>query len=373
MATMPEAEALGVGDFAERGDRFALTAVHGLEAGETTSPERQFAVAFARMTKRLAAEGLGPEAVGRVTVFIPDPSFRPFINEPWLALFPDDADRPARKTTHIPLAGECVVELSVEGVRGAARSSLEIEGVSHKDPLPMGARLGRYVFSSVISADIPGGGRATRVDAVRQAFKNAEALMAAAGGSLADVQNVWTYFGMWDLHPEMVDLWVEAFPDEAARPSRKTFYYPGVSCQLEIEGVLGGQRSALEISGLSHHDPIPMGTVGSGVLTTSGVDGRDPVVNDVPRGVRAQTRQAIANLRALVANGGQEMDDLVQVSGLLGELDYAAEFTKVWAEEFPDRSAAPALQLMTLGLPARDVLVQVIAQGIHPVGDETNG
>lgn len=366
MSATAETEATTVGYFAERGDRYALTAVHGQESSGSTSPEREFAAAFARVNEQLAAHDLGLDSVGRITVFTPDPGFRPLINDPWLALFPDPAARPARKTTHIPLAEGRVVELQVEGVRGAARESLEIEGVRHKDPLPMGARLGRYVFSSVIPPDIPGGGRAERLEAVSQVFQNAGSLMVAAGGSLADVQNVWTYFGMWDLHPEMVDLWVEAFPDQATRPSRKTFYYPRVSCQLQIEGVLGGQRSALEISGLSHHDPIPMGTVGSGVLTTSGVDGRDPVRNEVPRGVLAQSRQAIENLRTLVANGGQQMSDLVQVSGLLGEPGYADQFLVAWQETFPDPASAPALQLMTLGLPARDVLVQVIAQGLRP-------
>jgi enamine deaminase RidA (YjgF/YER057c/UK114 family) len=231
----------------------------------------------------------------------------------------------------------------------------------------MGSRLGRYVFSSVIPPDVPGGGQASRVEAIEQVFKNSEALMQAGGGSLADVQNVWTYLGMWDLHPEMVDIWVDMFPWEASRPSRKTFYYPRVSCQVQIDGVLGGERTALEIPGLSHHDPIPMGASCAGVITTSGVDGRDPVAKESPRGVPAQSRQALANLRTLLTGAGGSVEELFHVTALLGEESYAPAFEEAWSAFFPDPDAAPALQLLPLGLPARDLLVQVIAEAVQSV------
>lgn len=355
--------------FAERGDRFALVAVHGLgeaPCAKEMSPEEEFAGAFSRSAELLAARGLSLDEIGRITVFTPEPSFRPLINGPWLELFPDPENRPARKTTHAALPHGARVMLDVQGVRGGLRESLEIDGVRHRDPLPMGARLGRYVFSSVIPPDIPGGGQAVRGEAIEQVFRNAAALMHAGGGSMADVQNVWTYLGMWDLHPEMVDIWVGAFPSEASRPSRKTFYYPRTSCQLQVDGVLGGERRALEIPGLSHHDPIPMGALCAGVITTSGVDGRDPGATAAPRGVSAQSHQALRNLRTLLTGAGGGIEDLFHVTALLGEASYAPAFEEAWATVFSEPETGPALQLLPLGLPARDLLVQVIGEAVRP-------
>lgn len=354
-------------DFAERGDRFAFTRLRGLEPDSdelAASPERQFELAFARLGQRLAEAALTPAEVGRVTVFTPDRSFRPMINEPWQGLFPQDGDRPARKTTHAPLEEDVQVELDVVGVRGAARESLEIDGVRHKDPLPMGVRMGRHVFSSVIPADVPGGGRVFGIDAIRQVFDNARSLMVAAGGSLADVQNVWTYLGMWDLHDDMVDMWVEAFPEAGHRPSRKTYWYPSVDIQLQVEGVLGGRRTVLEIPGISHRDPIPMGATCDEVVTTSGVDGRDPETNKYLRGVPGQAQMMLDNLERLLQGSGGDMGGLFHVTALLGSGAYLPAVQQAWAERFP--ADGPALQFLELGLPARDMLVQVIAEGVLP-------
>lgn len=363
---MPEAGRPGAGvQFSAREDLFALTGVTGVDpGGPASSPDEQVRRAFAALRTAAEAAGVQVGEIGRVTVLLPDPAHRPLLNPPWLDLFPDEADRPARKTTHVPLAEGVHVELEAVGVRGATRQPVEIEGVRHKDPLPMGARLGRYVFSSVIVPDVPGGGQAEGVEAIAQCYRNTAAFMAAAGGSLGDVSNVWTYLGRWDLHPEMVDTWVEAFPDPASRPSRKTFYYPRTSIQMQCDAVLGGPRTVLEIPGISHHDPIPMGAVTAGVFTSSGVDGRDPATNREPRGVAAQAEQTLANLLQLLAQAGGRPDQLHHVTALLGEHSYLDAFAGAWRAAFPDPAAAPALQCMTLGLPARDMLVQVVARGV---------
>lgn len=364
LSTRPD----GTGRFQERGGLFTLAGIRGADGGgPLSSAQDQMAAAFANLRAAADVAGVALSELGRVTVLTPDPANRQWINPPWLGLFPDDGDRPARKTTHVPLPAGVHVELMAEGVRGERRRSLEIEGVRHKDPLPMGAVLGRHVFSSVVVPDVPGGGPATGVAAIEQTYANARALLAAAGGSLDDVCNVWTYLGMWDLHPEMVDIWVDNFPDEASRPSRKTFYYPRATFQLQLEAVLGGPRSVLEIPGIGHHDPIPMGAVTGGLITSSGVDGRDPETNTEPRGVAAQSERALLNLALLMEQAGGQPEQLYQVSVLLGELRYLQDFLPAWQRAFPDPDNAPALQPMTLGLPARDMLVQVIGRGLLPV------
>ncbi len=129
--------------YAAREDLFALTGVTGVDPGTgkiPEAPEAEFAQAFANVSALAERFGFGLGEVGRVTVFTPDPSGRPFINPGWLDLFPGDS-RPARKTTHVPLRKGLRVELEVVGARGV-RQAIEIEGVRHSDPLPMGARVG---------------------------------------------------------------------------------------------------------------------------------------------------------------------------------------------------------------------------------------
>jgi 2-iminobutanoate/2-iminopropanoate deaminase len=351
-------------DVAQRGDRFAVTRVQGRERGSNelgATPERQFELAFDALARRVEAAGLTLAEIGRITVFTPDRSFRPLINGPWLALFPN-ADRPARKTTHADLGEGVHVELAADGVRGAAREQIEIEGIAHKDPLPMAVRMGRYLFSSVIPADVPGGGTVHGVDAIHQVFANMQAVVEAAGATQADVQNVWVYLGMWDLHDDMVDTWVASFPDEHRRPTRKTFWYPSVSIQLQMEAVLGDERRVVEIDGLPHRDPIPMAAVCDGLFTTSGVDGRDPATGRVPRGVPAQSSLMLRNLDALLAQVGGSADDLFHVTALVGSRHYIPHVQAAWGERFAD--GGPALQFLELGLVARDMLVQVIAEGV---------
>jgi len=354
------------GNVARCGDRFAVTRVQGREPGSGelgATPARQFELAFAELARRVEAAGLKPDEIGRVTVFTPDRSLRPFINEPWLAMFPG-TDRPARKTTHSDLGEGVYVELAVDGVRGSRREQIEIEGVAHKDPLPMAVRMGRYIFSSVIPADVPGGGSVDGVDAIHQVFANMRAVVEAAGGTLADVQNVWVYLGMWDLHDDMVDTWVASFPDQHRRPTRKTFWYPSVSIQLQMEAVLGGDRRVIEIEGLPHRDPIPMAAICDGLFTTSGVDGRDPATGKVPRGVPAQSRMMLRNLDTLLRQAGGSAEDLFHVTALVGARRYIPDVVEAWAQRFPD--GGPALQFLELGLVARDMLVQVLAEGLVP-------
>jgi 2-iminobutanoate/2-iminopropanoate deaminase len=64
--------------------------------GETLAAQAEFM--FAQMRRILDAAGAAPEDVVKVTVWIGDRSQRGAINPAWLAMFPDEASRPARQT-----------------------------------------------------------------------------------------------------------------------------------------------------------------------------------------------------------------------------------------------------------------------------------
>lgn len=342
---------------------FAATGVSGLDPNTGRlgdSPSQQFRRAFANLKSLLRNAGLSIDQVGRVTVFIGDRAYRPLINPPWLECFPDPASRPARKTTTVPLAAGACVELEAVGVCRGDRLSVEIPGLAHRDPLPMAVRVGSYLFSSVISPQLPGGDRAQ--DLVGQLFKNMLQVVSAAGGGPEHIANVWVYLGQWDLLPEIVTVWTETFPNDASRPTRKTFSYPETDVQLQVEAVIGARRENFELEGISHHDPIPLAATTGQLFTSSGIAGTDPVSGRRPSGVRAQAKQALANLDGVLSNAGYSRDDLVRITGLVGDRRYIEEFDSAVGEHCTSADR-PAVQFLELGIPGRDSLVQLIACG----------
>lgn len=123
------------------------------------------------------------------------------------------------------------------------RQSFEVPGVKHAAPIPMGTRVGDMVFSSGIMGQDPAMGKLPE-DAKSQvqfAFANMEALMKAAGGSVADVGRMTVFVKDNSLRPLVNEQWLKYFPDEHDRPARHTTVVDlagGMLVQLEIIAVL---------------------------------------------------------------------------------------------------------------------------------------
>jgi enamine deaminase RidA (YjgF/YER057c/UK114 family) len=79
--------------------------------------DAQVTNAFANM--RVLVEGAGFELgeVGKITVFMKDTSDRAAVNREWLALFPDEHDRPARHAIKVDLPGPMLVQLEIVAVK----------------------------------------------------------------------------------------------------------------------------------------------------------------------------------------------------------------------------------------------------------------
>jgi 2-iminobutanoate/2-iminopropanoate deaminase len=119
------------------------------------------------------------------------------------------------------------------------RQTLEVPGVTHNAPIPMGVRIGNLVFSSGIMGKDPASGELPQ-DPGRQAelmFQNMRTLLDQAGASLDDVAHV-TVFLKDDAYREHLNReWVKAFPDESDRPARHTMIWDlrgGMLIQCEL-------------------------------------------------------------------------------------------------------------------------------------------
>ena len=102
-------------------------------------------------------------------------------------------------------------------------------------------------------------------------------------------------------------------------------------------------------------------------LYAAGQIGLDPATGQiVPGGVVAETRRALENLRAVLAAGGFELTDVVQVTVYLVDLDEYSAMNAVYAEFFPRNSPSrAAVQVARLPRDAR-VEILLVAERSKP-------
>jgi len=120
--------------------------------------------------------------------------------EKWLGVFPKDGDRPARKSfLQADIQGDQQVHMQLTALLNSGkRSNYEVAGVHHRDPIPMGSRIGDLFMSSGVFGirpdpqdHTPGGKPAEGLPAqLTYAFANVETMMIENGGTLEDVAHL---------------------------------------------------------------------------------------------------------------------------------------------------------------------------------------
>ena len=349
-------------DLVEVGGLFFTSGIRGVDlaTGKMPSdPAEQFLNAWRNLKALVEAAGRSTDEIGIVTNFIDSQDFRPHINTGWLELFPDPDNRPARKTTSFPLPEGQGVQLQAMGVVGQRRQRLEVPGLTHRDPLPNGVRLGDYVFSSVIvpwdlSTSEPVVGEHAQTD---QCFDNMRAFMELAGGTVDDVVLQWVYLNDFAYQPYMVDVYLEAWPIGQQQAARKTFRYAmGGQIQMQVIGRIGGERTNHEIEGHGHHDPIPMGARIGDLYCSSGVSGVDtegPDKLEPVEGVAGQSYHGLRNVVSLAQNGGGSADCIGLITVLIQDYADLPAIDAEWTAMFPDPNDRPARQIMKMGAQRR--------------------
>jgi 2-iminobutanoate/2-iminopropanoate deaminase len=119
------------------------------------------------------------------------------------------------------------------------------------------------------------------------------------------------------------------------------------------------RQKSLEVEGLGHGAPIPMGCRVGAVLMTSGVGGKDRKTGKTPEDADGQARNAFDNLKAVLAAGGLGLGDVAKITVYVVDDKYRTEINKYWEECYPDPHKRPARH--TLVMPLRGVLLQLEA------------
>ena len=102
-------------------------------------------------------------------------------------------------------------------------------------------------------------------------------------------------------------------------------------------------------------------------LYTAGQVGVDPATGTVPDGVRAQTRQVLLNLRAVLAMAGADLSDVVKTTVFLTDMADFAEFNDAYREFFEtDPPSRSTVGVAALARP--ELIVEIEAIAVVPEG-----
>jgi endoribonuclease L-PSP, putative len=96
--------------------------------------------------------------------------------------------------------------------------------------------------------------------------------------------------------------------------------------------------------------PYSVGVIAGGLIFVSGQLGLNPVGGTlVPGGVEAETRQAFANLKAILESANSSLDAIVKTTVFLKDMGDFAKMNAIYAEffqgDFPARSAVQVAAL----------------------------
>jgi 2-iminobutanoate/2-iminopropanoate deaminase len=85
----------------------------------------------------------------------------------------------------------------------------------------------------------------------------------------------------------------------------------------------------------------------------------DPVSGEIPNGIEAQTRQSLANLAAVLEEGGASLGTVVKTIVFLKNMNDFAVMNGIYAEHF--KEAPPARSTIEVARLPKDALVEIEA------------
>lgn len=107
--------------------------------------------------------------------------------------------------------------------------------------------------------------------------------------------------------------------------------------------------------------PYSQGTAFKELIITSGQLPLDPAtMNFVEGGIKEQSRQCLANLKAVLEQGGGSLQSVLKTTCFLSDMENFAAFNEVYTEVF-GTDAPPARSCVEVARLPKDALVEVEA------------
>ena len=104
------------------------------------------------------------------------------------------------------------------------RSSIYVEGFSHKNPIPAACLIGGMLYSGSIQGSDPATAKygATLEEQCVLMLAHVRRIVEAAGGGIADIISVTVWMNDRTQRAALNRPWLEMFPDAQSRPARHT-------------------------------------------------------------------------------------------------------------------------------------------------------
>ncbi len=209
----------------------------------------------------------------------------------------------------------------------------EIYLCPERNSLPAGVRLGPVLLAPWLTAADPCSGAlsAAGLEAqLRAAFANMDRFLAAAGAGRGDVVRVTVFMADLAERQLLNIVWSGIYPDPADRPPHKyvrAALPEGVLAAIQVLALTGASRRVLEIPGLVHGDPMSMGALTGGLVTSSRIfAGRR--FDDLDQHTAALFESAATLLRS----AGGDLDSLTQVTAFVGRPEYRSAVEQAWKQ-----------------------------------------
>ncbi len=101
------------------GNMVFSSAIGGKDArtGELSDdPDEQAAAMFRNLALFMESVGGSPDNIAHVKLYLKDEKYRDSVNGPWVEMFPDEHDRPARHALKVDLRGKNLFQIEVIAV-----------------------------------------------------------------------------------------------------------------------------------------------------------------------------------------------------------------------------------------------------------------
>ncbi len=117
-------------------------------------------------------------------------------------------------------------------------------------------------------------------------------------------------------------------------------------------------RRSIDIPGVAHTAPIPMGCRVGNMVFSSGIMGGDPATGEIPDDPQRQAELAFQNLRTFLEVAGAKPEHVGHITVYVKDNKYREVVNKPWLEMFPDEHSRPGRHAVESNL-ARNMLIQL--------------
>ena len=113
---------------------------------------------------------------------------------------------------------------------------------------------------------------------------------------------------------------------------------------------MASKREVVDIPGLSHGAPIPVGAKIGNMVFSSAISGRDPENGKLPEEPGLQAEVLFRNIWTFMKNAGGTPDNIAHMTVFLKEEKYRESINKKWVKMFPNEKDRPARHAVTTEL-----------------------